>query len=272
MNRLKKILVWLFLIVVVLYLVLCAWFYLQQEKGLFTTVKHPTEYKYHFEQAFEERNIPMKDGKMLNGVLFKADTSKGLILWLPGGRGLLDTIGNDAKYYTTMHYDIFMLNYRSFGKSEGKITSEEQFNQDMQSVYDYFNKEYNNCIVVLGYSLGTGPATILAASRSPKALILQAPYYNFTSFVQQSLPYLPASLLLKYKFQTDRFLPKVKSPVYVIHGEADDKIQVDASLQLKKLFKPGDELVILKGQGHNNFVDNSEYLKELSKILSNVCK
>lgn len=273
MKILKKIIYVVLAFGLLGYAALCIWFYTAQEKALFRTVKHPSSYRYHFAGRFEERNIKMEDGKSLNGVLFKTDSSKGLILWLPGGRGMIDSIGRNANYYTSMGYDLFVLNYRGFGKSEGEISSERQFNADLQSVYDSFKKEYGeNHIVIFGYSLGTGPAAILAAANNPQMLIIKAPYYELKELVKKSIPLVPVSMLLKYEFKTFEALQKVKSQAIIIHGDEDTNINVEASQRLKKYLKKSDEFIILKGQAHNNFIKNPEYLSELNRVLNQQIK
>jgi pimeloyl-ACP methyl ester carboxylesterase len=211
----------------------------------------------------------MPDKKKLNGVLFKAKNPKGLILWYPGGRGIIDSVGIDSKIYTDLNYDLFILNFRGYGKSEGKISSEKQFDQDMQSVYDYFKKEYQEKnIILFGYSAGTGPASSVAASNNPKMLILQAPYYSLTKEGQRIFYYLPISLLNRYEFPIYSYLEKTKCPVVIIHGDNDKKIPAKtSSLLLKPFLKPNDQLIILKGQGHNHFLDNKEYLTTLTRII-----
>ncbi|CAN5560764.1 alpha/beta fold hydrolase [soil metagenome] len=264
----KKIIIGLVVLLLVGYAGICYWFYSSQDKALFNKVPHAATYQYQFAISFEERDIAMQDGKKLNGVLFKADSSKGLILWLPGGRGMLDSLADDAACFTKLHYDVFMINFRGFGKSEGSIKSEQQFNSDMQSVYDYFKKQYNEShLVIFGYSIGTGPAAALAANNHPKMLILQAPYYSMQEMTQKAIPYLPMSLLLKYHFNTYENLPKVTSPVVLIHGRDDKQINISVSYRLQKLLKPTDELIALEGQPHNNFIKNEQYLKAIERVL-----
>lgn len=270
MNKTKKILKWILGVIIFLYVCLCAFYYFSQEKVLFnTSVKLKKEHVFQFSEPFEERYITMPDKKKLNGVLFKAKNPKGLILWYPGGRGMIDSVGIDSKIYTDLNYDLFLLNFRGYGKSEGKISSEDQFNQDMQTVYDYFKKEYQEKnIILFGYSVGTGPAASVAAANNPKMLILQAPYYSMEKAAQESFYYLPIPLLSRYEFRVYSYLQKTKCPVVIIHGEIDDKIPVKtSSYKLKKFLKPTDELVILKDQGHNYFLENAEYIKELHRII-----
>jgi len=269
MKKIKKTLVWILGVVIVFYVGGCILFYSVQEKILFdTSVKLAADHVFKFAPPFEERYILMEDGKKLNGVLFRAKDSKGLIFYLPGGRGMIDSIGVNASVYTDMHYDFFVLNYRGFGKSEGNIQSEKQFDQDIQTVYNYFKKEYReDSIVVIGYSLGSGIAAALASTNSPRMLILEAPYYSMNELTQKAFPYLPVSLLLNYKYPTNEYLRQIKSPVVIIHGESDKRISAKVSRRLKEFLKATDELIILKDQGHNNFEKNEEYKTQITRVL-----
>ena len=269
MTKFKKIVKWVLGVIILLYVCLCGFYYFYQDGLLFnTSAKLKKEHVFKFSDPFEERYITMPDKMKLNGILFKAKDSKGLILWFPGGRGMIDSIGVDSHFYTDLKYDLFVLNYRGFGKSEGKISSEKQFNQDMQSIYDYFKKEYaENKIILFGYSLGTGPAAELASANNPKMLILKAPYYSIEEEAKRGFPYLPIGLLQRYEFPTYKSLEKTKCPVVIFHGDADKKIPVEQSYELKKTLKPKDKLIILKGQGHNHFVENANYIKNLQQLI-----
>ncbi len=232
-----------------------------------------SKYEFQFDGKFEERYIRTKDGKKLSGILFKSDSSKGLIFYLHGGGHTLDTWGKYAKAYINLHHDIFFLDYRGFGKSEGTLPTEEQLYSDVQDAYNNLKATYKeNNIIVLGYSFGTAPASMLAAGNKPKMLILQAPYYSGDEAVKNNYPFLYSiipSFLLKYKLKTYKFVEQTKVPIVIFHGSQDSTFNVLQSYKLKKLFKAGDELIVLDKQGHNGFTVNKEYLKELLRILLN---
>jgi len=267
MSRFTSIFKWLSALAALVYIVVCSYFYLEQEKLIFPLHKLPADYSFVFQDKFEERRIKTSDGKLIDGLLFKSDSSKGLIFYLHGNAGSLETWGLIASTYTKLHYDLFIPDYRGYGKSEGEISSEQQFFDDMQTIYDSMKKEYDEKkIVILGYSIGTGPAAMLAAHNHPKMLILQAPYFSVADLSRRNYPFLPP-FLLKYKFRTNEFVSKTKAPVVIIHGDADEVIYCGSSLKLKECFKPGDKLVILKGQGHNGFTHNDAYVSELKSIL-----
>ncbi|MGH2666463.1 alpha/beta hydrolase [Flavobacterium sp.] len=265
----KKGLLKILKMVVGLYIVLCGLLYFFQEKLIFFPQKLDKNYQFHFGQNFEELYSKTNDGKFLNGLLFKADHSKGLIFYLHGNADCLSSWGEVAKTYTDLNYDIFMLDYRGFGKSEGQISNQNQLFEDNQTVYNELKKRYTeDKIIILGYSIGTGLAAKLASSNNPKMLILQAPYYNLTDMMKQRFSFVP-TFILKYKLATNEYLKSCKMPVVLFHGNQDEVIYYGSSLKLKEQFKPQDILITLNGQGHNNMSDNAEYKIELKKIVSN---
>ncbi|HEX6225243.1 MAG TPA: alpha/beta fold hydrolase [Chryseolinea sp.] len=250
-----------------LYILICLLMFIFQEKLIFFPDKLGKNYKFEFTGQFEELYIPASDEKLLHGVLFRADSSKGLIFYLHGNGGALDRWGSVADTYTRLNYDIFVLDYRGYGKSEGVIASEEQLFQDVQLVYDEMLKLYpEEKIVVLGYSIGTGPATNLAATNSPKMLILQAPYFSLGDLVKQTYPFVPP-FLLKYKFETCKYITRCDMPITLIHGDVDEVIPYSQSVRLKALLKESDRLITLKGQGHNGMTFTPEYEKVVAALL-----
>lgn len=250
-----------------LYIVLCGVLYSFQEKLIFFPQKLDKNYEFEFGQKFEEQNIKTTDGKLINGLLFKADSSKGLIYYLHGNAGSLSSWGEVAKTYTDLNYDIFIFDYRGYGKSEGKITGQNQLFQDNQTVYDELKKKYNeDKIIVLGYSIGTGLASKLASTNNPRLLILQSPYYNLTDMMRHTYSFIP-TFLLKYKLETNKYLKNCRMPVVIFHGNQDEVIYYGSSLKLKEEFKPQDKLITLNGQGHNGMTNNPVYKIELKKIL-----
>ncbi len=241
--------------------------YFNQAEMVFIANKLPNDYKFQFNQSFEELNIPSYDGKKQNGLLFKTSNPKGLIFYLHGNAGSLDSWGNNAKIYTDLGYDIFFLDYRGFGKSEGKIESQGQVFRDLNVIYDKIISKYKNKQkVIIGYSIGTGLATYLASIKNPDKLILQAPYYNFLEFSSTRAPYFP-DFLKKFQFETNKYIIKVKAPIYIFHGNQDQLISIENSVRLQKLLKPNDVFFELENQGHLGINDNEDFQEQLKIIL-----
>lgn len=241
----------------------------RQEKVIFYPDKLAPDHQFKFDGKFREMFFQVDKKTKLNGLLFYADSSRGLVFYLHGNGGCIDSWGKIAGIYTACQYDFFIPDYRGYGKSEGKIRSEKQFYNDLQIIYDSLKKLYDETkIVLIGYSIGTGPAAKLAADNHPGLLILKAPYYNLPDLAHQFIKIIP-SCFIRYKFSTNEFIPKVKCPVTIFHGDKDEVIYTGSSYKLEKLFKKGDTLIILPGQKHNGMNGNEQYLSNLKKLLNN---
>jgi alpha-beta hydrolase superfamily lysophospholipase len=250
-----------------IYILICTLLYINQEGILFFPQRLPQKHTFHFNWPHEEKNIQLEDGTVLNGLLFKADSSKGVILYLHGNAGSLDSWGWVARVYTDLDYDVFMLDYRGYGKSGGKIKSEAQLHEDVQTVYNMLVKQYSEGhIVVLGYSIGTGLASKVASENNPSLLILQAPYYSVVDEMKSRFPIIPA-FILKYMLENNVHLKKCSMPVIIFHGDQDNVIDYRASVKLQKEFKPGDQLITLSGEGHNGMSDTEAYRVAIEEIL-----
>jgi len=250
------------------YVSICLLLYFFQEKLIFHPQKLAPGFAFQFENKFEEVFIKTGSGNKIHGLFFHCDNPKGLIFYLHGNAGSLANWGNVAPTYIALGYDVFIPDYPGYGKSHGTISNEQELIADLQSVYDTTRKNYSeDRIIILGYSIGTGPAAALASTNHPRLLILQAPYYNLPDLVHHSYPVLP-TFILRYKFQINEFLKTCKCPVVIFHGTDDEVIYFESSARLKKEMGDKITLIPLPGQAHNGMTDNPDYRILLRKLLS----
>lgn len=248
-------------------LALTAMYFFQEKLIFHAPPKLDKDYKFSYTEAFEEVYIPVSGHVSLHGLLFQsAGPSKGLVFYLHGNGGSLEGWGYMSNVYTRLGYDLFVLDYRGYGKSGGKIESMPQFLDDMNNAYRFMAKRYpERDIVVAGFSMGTGPSAYIGANNHPKMLILQAPYFTLADETLDRFPFAPA-FLLRYNFDTNAYLKKVECPVYMFHGTNDRVLAYENSARLKKE-NPKVNFYTIKGLGHTRFNDDSEYQRLLSQIL-----
>jgi alpha-beta hydrolase superfamily lysophospholipase len=240
-----------------------------QERIVFNAESLPQDFKFEFDNPFKEVIIDVDEVVKINGLLFKADNSKGLVFYLHGNSGKLNTWGTMADFYLKNSYDFFIIDYRSFGKSTGLINKEDDMYNDIQVVYDSLQSHFNyheEDIVLIGYSIGTGFAAKLASDNNPKQLILKAPYYSIPNLINQSFKAVP-HFLFKYKLPTYKYMVEVKAPIAIFHGDNDKVIPIKSSYKLEKKFKLSDTLFVLPNQNHRGINANKIYISEMNKIL-----
>ncbi|MGI4741079.1 MAG: alpha/beta hydrolase [Janthinobacterium lividum] len=266
----RHLLLWMLGIVAVCYLMACAWLYFEQEKILFYPQKLSVNYPFQFPGRYIEWPVTAHDGTQLSGLLFRAESVKGLVFFLHGNGGSLADWGNLADTYTSLGYDVFMLDYRGYGKSEGSITSQAQLLDDVETAYRQVLTRYaERTIVIAGYSLGTGLATWLAAQHQPKMLLLHAAYYSMADMAAHTIkvwPLLP-DFLLRYPLQTNVFIKQVRVPVTLVHGDHDNLIPYTSSVRLSALLTPPGQLITIYGGAHNGLLATPQYRRVLSNIL-----
>ena len=247
-----------------IYILLCAVLFFFQEKVILQPDKLPDN---HVFRQGEEVEIEVDEGISLNCLWLKEAPSKGAILYLHGNRGSNRRCLRQALNMDGHGYDIFMPDYRGYGKSDGETKSDKQLYADMQKVYDFLKKNYSeDKIVVVGYSLGTGMASYLAANNNPQQLLLLAPYVSMVDMKDRHIPIIP-DFLLKYKLRNDLHLAQVKCPVTLFHGTSDRVIPYEASKILQKIKQETIELVTLKNEGHRGTIFNNLFRRRVAELL-----
>ncbi|MEX0288450.1 MAG: alpha/beta hydrolase, partial [Flavobacteriaceae bacterium] len=135
------------------YLLIVIMLYFFQEKLIFLPTKLPQNYSYSFVQSFEEFFLDAEDGGRLNALHFKQDGSRGAILYFHGNAGDLSRWGNIVTFFVEKGFDVIVMDYRSYGKSTGKLSEEALF-KDAHLFYDYALKHYvAEDLIVYGRSL-----------------------------------------------------------------------------------------------------------------------
>lgn len=244
-----------------LYLAGCFFAFIAQEKLLFHPKKDAEQYIYDFPNAYKEVWIEQADGILTHALHFKVDQPKGIIFYLHGNAGSLSSWGAEAIQYLNLGYDVFMPDYRGFGKSKGNINSQEQLFNDNQTAYNWVKNRYaENEITVMGYSIGTAMAAHIASTNSPQQLVLHAPYYNMATLSKEKTVIFP-EFLVKYPFTTNKFLQNCKIPVHIFHGTANKVIPFSHTQKLQNEGHQNLHTYPLINQGHIGISKNPEYLK-----------
>lgn len=241
--------------------------YFFQEKLMFFPTTLEQDYQYQFNYKFEELFLKTDKNTIINALHFKVENPKGVILYFHGNAGDLSRWGIIAEYFVDMKYDVLIMDYRTFGKSTGKL-SEAAIYSDAQYCYNYLLKQYSeNQITLYGRSLGTGVASYVASKNKPKQLILETPYYSILDVAEHRFPVFPVKKLLKYHFPTHQFLPKAKCSITIIHGTDDGVVPYSSGEKLSELEIDNLEFITVEGGDHNNLIEFDDYHKAIKTIL-----
>ncbi|MEO8934345.1 MAG: alpha/beta fold hydrolase [Xanthomarina sp.] len=265
LRRLARV----FATLITLYLLSLVFIYFKQERFFFNPKFLAKDYQFEFKENFEELNIPVAPNIDLNAVLFKAKNAKGVILYLHGNAGAIHDWGKRAPLYLDNNYDILFVDYRGYGKSDGAYNDAEEIFNDMQKVYDFTKTLYNeDRIVILGFSLGSGLASYLAANNHPKMLILSAPYYSWKTLISDEIARPIPKFIIKYNIPTYEFVKRVTCPIKIFYGTRDFLIDPETNaIKLHALIPSNITLFPIEDAGHNGLHITRQYYQDLKKIL-----
>lgn len=145
---------------------------------------------------------------------------------------------------------VLAFDYRGYGLSEGR-PSERNVYADIDAAYGYLTRDLRvppDRIILYGRSLGAGAAVDLAARSPVGGLILESPFV--TAFrVMTRIPVFPVD-----KFRNLDKIGRVRCPVLIMHGEADEIVPLWHGRRLFDAVSSPKTLVVIPGAHHNDFM------------------
>ena len=159
-------------------------------------------------------------------------------------------------------YTVAAVDYPGYGLSDGS-PNEKGCYRNVHRLYDWlvetrgFKPEE---IIVDGFSVGTGPAVELVATKPVGGLILEAPFLSAPRVVTKVriLPIDP--------FPNLKRIGEVKCPLLFFHGTDDRVIPYSHGRALFELAREPKRFITIEGGDHNDFpsvMGVDEYLREI---------
>ncbi len=208
---------------------------------------------------FEEILIEKPNEPKLHGYFLKKEKSDLVIIFLHGYNGSADECHPECqKIQEYIPANILIVDYRGFGKSEGKPTREGVISDSLE-MYNYLiDKGFKGKNIILyGASLG-GPIACELADKLRKsnkglgALIALYPFSSVKDISKWRHPYIPSNFILDDIFNAKRLIKKLNIPVFIGHGDNDSKTPLKHSIKLFNAANNPKELHVLPDVGHED--------------------
>jgi uncharacterized protein len=249
-----------------LYVLLLGLVWWGQERLIFLPARLPPEHRFDVGADVHEVFIDVPRAR-LHALHLRNPAPRGVVFFLHGNAGNLDGWFANADFYRRLNLDLFMLDYRGYGKSSGRIASQAELEADVRAAWASIAPRYAGGAkrVIAGRSLGSALAAGLAAELQPELTLLISPYQSMAALAGEHYGWVPGALL-RYPLRTDAALARVRTPVLLVHGERDTIIDASHSRRLRSV-APQAELVIVAGAGHNDLQAFPDYLASIAQRL-----
>ncbi|MBE6715813.1 MAG: alpha/beta hydrolase [Ruminococcaceae bacterium] len=162
-----------------------------------------------------------------------------------------------------------VFDYPSYGKTEGRCSDDTLLAFSLD-VFDKLSEITDN-IIVLGYSVGTGPACYLASKRDVKALVLYAPYSNGVDLYNNVIDIFHGALegLVSFNIENEIYASQIAEKALVFASPSDELIPYSSSMRLSEKFDVCN-FVTVQGIGHNDFLSNGEIKEKTAGFIKEV--
>jgi len=207
---------------------------------------------------FEDISFSSRDKVLLNGWFIKGMSDR-VILFCHGNFGNISSRIDIIKELRSLACNIFIFDYRGFGRSNG-VPSEEGLYNDALGAYDYLKERgyKNRDIILFGRSLG-GVIVIFLASliENFRGLIVDSSFCSSQALGYDILGFNLPRFIISNRLESIKRIKNIKISKLIIHSEDDNLIPFHHG---KELFEEATEPKrFLKIHGmHNNCISESK--------------
>jgi pimeloyl-ACP methyl ester carboxylesterase len=195
-------------------------------------------------------------------------TSDAVILYFGGNAEDVLYMASTAPMFNA--HRMLVVNYRGYGGSTGK-PGQKALYDDALVIYQHAVTAGGAApeqIVVMGRSLGSGVAAMLAAERPVRGAILITPFDSLAAVAARHYSFMPVRLLLRHPFPSVDWARQAKAPALILAAERDHIVPPLHAQRLYAAWAGDKQIHILSGVGHNDIELNSEYYRLINEFLA----
>jgi len=209
------------------------------------------------------------NGMKISAVHFPNPQAQYTILYSHGNAEDLGNISSVLRQIRDSGFAVFAYDYQGYGTSQG-TASEYNAYRDIEAAYNYLTQQLGvpaKQIIVYGRSVGGGPTIDLASRQKVGGLVVESSFVSVFRVLTR-IPLLPFD-----KFVNIDKIGKVRSPVLVIHGKADEVVPFWHGEQLFAAAKQPKFNFWVDRAGHNDLMEvagegYAETWRDFAKMLS----
>lgn len=224
-----------------------------------------------------QRNIVLKsaDGKNIHHVLIKPHANFKATIFVFHGSG--SKVSNWTKLLEPLvkdGYQIFLMEYRGFGNSEGEASHENVAGDADRAFLYLVGREdvKNKPLVILGQSYGAQLAIYVAAKYPEQVdvLITEGAFTSFQDIAVYSTPWIGKPFtwtFLMNPYSSVNLIKEATMPKLIIHSDGDDVVPFFMGEELFARAAGNKEFWQIQGQHADALVDYpEEFVVRLNRI------
>lgn len=193
-------------------------------------------------------------GRVVHAIHAPAPPEGPTIVHFHGNGEALDHLVHLSLSFQRAGVGLFAVEYPGYGLSRDSEVGEAAIYEDADAALVHLRDALQvpkERIVIEGQSLGAGVAVEMARRGHGSKLVLISPFTSMVDMARRIVPVLPASLVVRDRFDNASKAAAVSLLALVIHGGDDELIPLEMGRRLAALL-PKARLVVLAGAHHND--------------------
>jgi len=223
--------------------------------------------------AFEDLRLIAADGKSVQAWFVPLRPESPVIVFCHGNAGNISHRLDKLMILRRAGASVLLFDYRGYGHSSGRPDEQGTY-LDAEAAYHWLVEEKKvpaGRIVIHGESLGGAVAMELALRRRVAGLILESTFTSVVEMCEHYFPFLPANLIVRFRYDTLSKIPRLSCPVLVMHSPDDDIVPFAMGRRLFAAAPEPKTFVQMKGNHNEGFLDmGPAYENAIAGFLSHL--
>jgi uncharacterized protein len=222
--------------------------------------------------TFENVFFTTRDDIRLHGWFIPHQEARATLVWFHGNAGnISDRLLNIKLLHDRIKTNIFIFDYRGYGRSEGTATEEGTYLDGEAAIRYLLGRDDAAArrLVLFGRSLGAAVAAEMAIRFTTVGLILESPFVSIREMARAIFPSLPIAWLLRTRYDTMEKVRLVKTPILILHGDRDATVPFSQGKRVFEVASQPKRFHRIVGASHNDtfVVGGEEYYGVLREFI-----
>ncbi len=215
-----------------------------------------------YRDSAEVVKLKSSDGSSISVFYLRNPSARFTIVYSHGNAEDIGDLKPLLQEFHRQGFSILAYDYQGYGTSQGRSTENHSYDDEL-AAYRYLTEQVgipSSSILLLGHSVGSGPAVDLASKKPVGGLIV------ISGFVSAFRVLSHWTILPFDKFNNIRKLRRIHCPVLVMHGRDDEVIPFWHGQALYQAANQPKQSLWIEQAGHNDIDMSSKYFPGLLKF------
>ena len=198
---------------------------------------------------------------------FLNSSSDNVLVYYHGNAGSLCDRSSISDFFIGLNYSLLFVEYSGYG-ADGLFASKDLILSNVLDVGKFIEENNFSDAIVVGSSIGSGPASFHSFSFDANKVVLLNPFDSLENVAKERFFFYPVGIILREDYDNVFWLEGFNGSVHIFHSERDEVMDPKYSKALfNSLNKTNNTYTLIEGAGHNDLWAFEDFIYKLRSII-----